>query len=146
MSSLAKLKFVSSKQRRSLSPVQQRQVKLCTKLDAQLAQARAMAAGTVYTATVLRWQVDAHTGEKRRSECPKRVTPWFWQNEGAKWHLTVRYGSRVLEITRGRNAIELADLNEVMGTISLLKTAVMAGELDEAINTAVTTIKSRFKG
>ena len=52
----------------------------------------------------------------------------------------------MLEITRGRNAIELADLNEVMGTISLLKTAVMAGELDEAINTAVTTIKSRFKG
>ena len=66
MSSLAKLKFVSSKQRRSLSPVQQRQVKLCTKLDAQLAQARAMAAGTVYTATVLRWQVRCAYGREAK--------------------------------------------------------------------------------
>ena len=77
--------------------------------------------------------VNAETGERTAVEATKRVKEWYWVNDEGKINLSVRYGAKVLELAKGKNAIELASGDELMATLNTLKTAVLAGELDEQI-------------
>jgi len=56
----------------------------------------------------------------------------------------VRYGSKVLELSKGKNAIELSTGEELIATLSLLKDAVIAGELDDAITNASDNLRAGF--
>jgi hypothetical protein len=47
--------------------------------------------------------------------------------------LVVRYGARVIELAKGKNSIELENEAAVLPTLDLIKKAIEAGELDEAI-------------
>jgi hypothetical protein len=51
----------------------------------------------------------------------------------------VRYGARVIELSKGKNSIELLSEAEVIPTLELLKTIISNGELDDAI-TAVSKV------
>jgi hypothetical protein len=66
----------------------------------------------------------------------KRVKEWFWTTSSGKNNLAVRYGSKTLELGKGKNAIELSTGEELISTLALLKDAVIAGELDDAITNA----------
>ena len=72
----------------------------------------------------------------------KRVKAWDWRTEGGKWHLAVRYGSRVLELSRGKNAIEVAELADLVPALTAIRTAVRAGELDEVIAAACAAMRA----
>ena len=74
----------------------------------------------------------------------KRVKEWFWTTSSGKINLAVRYGSKVLELSKGKNAIELSTGEELFATLSLLKDAVIAGELDDAITNASDKLRSGF--
>ncbi len=66
----------------------------------------------------------------------KRVKEWFWTTSSGKNNLAVRYGSKTLELGKGKNAIELSTGEELISTLALLKDSVIAGELDDAITNA----------
>ncbi len=53
-------------------------------------------------------------------------------------------GSKVLELAKGKNAVELGNKDELIQTLAMLKEAVIAGELDEAINAASDKLRSGF--
>jgi hypothetical protein len=57
----------------------------------------------------------------------------------------VRYGSKPLELAKGKNAIELNQASEIVPTLELIKNAVVAGELDEAIAAASNKLREGFK-
>jgi hypothetical protein len=57
----------------------------------------------------------------------------------------VRYGSRVLDIAMGKNAIEIASMNDLIAVIETVKSAVETGELDAQIEAASGSLKARFK-
>ncbi len=48
-----------------------------------------------------------------------------------------KYGSRCIELSKGKNAPEVADLNALIEALSPVKLAVLAGELDAEIEQAV---------
>jgi hypothetical protein len=56
----------------------------------------------------------------------------------------VRYGSKTLELAKGKNAIELGTQDELIETLALLQQVVIGGELDEAINTASDKLRAGF--
>ncbi|MDD2545750.1 MAG: hypothetical protein PHI55_05640 [Burkholderiaceae bacterium] len=56
----------------------------------------------------------------------------------------MRYGSKVIELAKGKNAVEVANVDELISTLELIKTAVEAGELDDAINAASDKLRSGF--
>jgi hypothetical protein len=56
----------------------------------------------------------------------------------------VRYGSKTLDLGKGKNAIELSTGEELIATIILLKDAVIAGELDDAITNASDKLRAGF--
>ena len=45
----------------------------------------------------------------------------------------MRYGSRVLDIAKGKNAIEIVNMDDLIAVIEDSKSAVETGELDAAI-------------
>ena len=89
--------------------------------------------------------VNAETGERTTVEATKRVKEWYWINDAGKINLSVRYGAKVLELAKGKNAIELGSGEELMSTLNALKTAVLAGELDAQIESASGALRAGFQ-
>ncbi len=144
MSTLNSLKLVASKKNRSLSPVAHRRNKLAAKIHEQIELCEAQRSGGVYAPRRLRTMVDRHTGERKTVEAVKRVKEWFWINDAGKINLAVKYGSKVLELAKGKNAIELASGDELIATLHALKTAALAGELDPQIEAASGALRAGF--
>ena len=143
MSVIAKLKLIASKRERNLSPIIVRRNKLALKLDEQLALCTAQKEGRLYAPKRIKTVTNAD-GERVSVETTKRVKEWFWTTSTGKINLAVRYGSKTLELSKGKNAIELSTGDELIATLSLLKDAVIAGELDDAITNASDKLRSGF--
>lgn len=144
MSALSKLKLVASKKERSVSPVITRRNKLAGKIEEQLLFATAQRDGHIYAPKRLKNVKDKETGERKTIEATKRVKEWYWTNNAGKIHLSIRYGSKTLELAKGKNAIELNTGDELLATLATIKEAVLAGELDDAISQASDKLKAGF--
>jgi hypothetical protein len=143
MSSLAKLKLITSKRELNANPTVLRRNKLANKLKEQLELATAQKEGRLYAPKKLKTVTNAD-GNRVSVETTKRVKEWYWAAANNKINLCVRYGSKTLEISKGKNAIEVSNSDELLSTLSLLKDAVIAGELDEAINNASNKLRAGF--
>ena len=143
MSVIAKLKLVSSKRDRTTSPIVVRRTKLHAKLNEQLELATAQKEGRIYAPKRIKTVTNAD-GNRVSVESVKRVKEWFWTGAGNKINLSVRYGSKTLELAKGKNAIELATSDELIATLAALKEAVLAGELDDAISAASDKLRAGF--
>ena len=88
---------------------------------------------------------DKHTGERKNIESAKRIKPWWFSAENGRVCLQVRYGTRVLDLAKGKNSIEVSNANELIAVLKTLQTAVDAGELDVQIDTASAAVRERFK-
>ncbi len=58
--------------------------------------------------------------------------------------LALRYGSKVFEITKGKNAIEVSDMADLIATLEVVKDAVQAGELDPQIEQVSGALRAGF--
>jgi hypothetical protein len=58
--------------------------------------------------------------------------------------LHVRYGSKVLELAKGKFAVEVASDKDLVPTLDAIKAAVLAGELDAAVEAASGVLRQRF--
>ena len=144
MSVIAKLKLVASKRERNLSPIIVRRNKLVAKIEEQLQLATAQKDERLYAPKRIK-NITNSEGERVAVETTKRVKEWYWTTSSNKINLCVRYGSKTLELSKGKNAIELSSSDELLSTLTMLKDAVIAGELDEAINTASVKLREGFK-
>ena len=143
MSLIAKLKLVASKRERNLSPIVVRRNKLAAKIEEQLQLATAQKEGRLYAPKRIKNVTNAE-GERVAVETTKRVKEWYWTTPANKINLCVRYGSKTLELSKGKNAIELSSGEELLSTLSMLKDAVIAGELDDAITNASDNLRAGF--
>jgi hypothetical protein len=143
MSVIAKLKLVASKRERNLSPIVVRRNKLSAKIEEQLQLATAQKEGRLYAPKRIKNVTNAE-GERVAVETTKRVKEWYWTTPANKINLCVRYGSKTLELSKGKNAIELSSGDELLSTLSMLKDAVIAGELDDAITNASDNLRAGF--
>jgi hypothetical protein len=143
MSTLNALKLSTAKKSLNTTPVVHRRNKLGKKLWEQIQLAQAHLAGKQFTTT--RFQtVRDDDGVRRSVEVPKRVRAWWWNSEGGKIALNVRYGARVVELAKGKSTIEVAAPTDLIPTLELIKKAVEAGELDTQIETASIKLREGF--
>jgi hypothetical protein len=143
MTFIAKLKLVASKRERNLSPIVVRRNKLAAKIEEQLQLATAQKEGRLYAPKRIK-TVNNELGERVAVETTKRVKEWYWTTPANKINLCVRYGSKTLELSKGKNAIEISSGEELLSTLSMLKDAVIAGELDDAITNASDNLRAGF--
>ena len=143
MSTLNTLKLVAAKPQRENNPVIQRRQKLLLKLDEQIALAAAKAAGTVYTAMRSK-RVKDEAGNVSVVQQPKRVKAWFWAVDGGKVCVAVKYGNKVVELAKGRTAVETTAA-ELTATLAVLRKAVESGEIDTQIEAVSAVVRKGFK-
>jgi hypothetical protein len=145
MSALAALKLVVGKKNRAVSPVMLKREKLRNKLAEQIALCEAQQGGEICAPKRLKTVVDAETGERKVISTTKRVREWYWRTSDGKVNLAIKYGAKTLSLGKGgKNAIELANENEVLDALRLIKNAVSLGELDDAIAEASTATRTAF--
>jgi hypothetical protein len=143
---LSTLKFASAKRLvGSTDPVQFRRQKMLKKLDEQIAMAQAMAEGRSYSVTRMKRVRDTETGLKRVVEASGSVRQWWFVSENGKVAVQLRYGSKVIMLTKNRNAVEVNTPVELCSILQTLKTAVSQGELDNEISVAADMVRARFK-
>ena len=144
MTALSKLTLITATKPNALAPIVQKRNKLLKKLHEQIELATALAEGRNYTATKLRTVTD-DAGNTKTVEQPKRIRQWWWTADNGKLCLTVRYGAKLLELAKGKTAIELASADELVAVLETVKAAVAAGELDAAITATSGAVRSSFK-
>ena len=119
-----------------------RKTKLLKKLDEQISLATAQKNGELFTVKRLKNVKDGN-GNSTQIEVQKRVSPWFWTDNN-KTFVQIRYGTRVLELQKGKNTIETASADDLLKNLAIVKTAVASGELDAVIEAASVKVRERF--
>ncbi len=143
MATLASLKLSAAQKNTSLTGAQVRRTKMLKAIGEQIAIAKAVQAGAPPVITKLR-SVTSETGERKLVESNKRVKQWWFATDNGKFAINLRYGARLLELGKGKFAIEVASEKELVPTLEALKTIAAAGELDAAIETASIKLREGF--
>ena len=145
MATLSTLKLSTAVKPTHMPAVQMRRNKLAKRLWEQSELAKAQQAGTQFTTTKFRSIDDPTTGLRKQVEVAKRVKQWWFTAENGKLALSVRYGARLLELAKGKYAVEVASEKELVPTLEIIKAAVLAGELDTAIDAASNKLRAGFQ-
>ncbi len=141
---LSALKLTTAQKPTNIPQVQQRRNKLVKRLWEQTELAKAQQAGTQFAPIKFRTLTDKATGERRQVELGKRVKAWWFVTDAGKLALSVRYGTKVLELAKGKYAVEVAAEKDLVATFETIKAAVLAGELDAAIDSAANKLRAGF--
>lgn len=144
MATLATLKLSTAVKPTHMPAVQVRRNKLVKRLWEQTELAKAQQAGTQFTTTKFRTVVENDTGLRKQVEVNKRIKQWWFTTDSGKLALSVRYGARLLELAKGKFAVEIASEKELVPTLEIIKAAVIAGELDAAIDAASNKLRDGF--
>jgi hypothetical protein len=143
MATLASLKLSAAQKTTSVTGAQARRTKMLKAIGEQIAIAKALQDGAPPVVTKLR-SVTTETGERKLVESNKRVKQWWFATDNGKLAINLRYGARMLELAKGKFAIEVASEKELVPTLEALKSIAAAGELDAAIETASIKLREGF--
>lgn len=142
---LSSLKLVNAKRQNSIDPVVFRRNKLIEKLKVQIAMAEAMNKGESFTVKRKKLMRDELTGTTSYVDINKRLkTWWFTNNETKRVAVQIFYGNKVIDLAKGKNAVEVANGDELIAVLLKLQEAVLDGSLDVQIEQAADSVKARF--
>ncbi len=142
---LASLKLIATKKPSIVTEEQHRRSKLVRRLNEQIALAKSQQSGILFTPQKQRSIKDAITGVRQVVTTNKRVKPWWFTTDNNHIALTVRYGSQILELARGKFSVDVVNTEELIPTLELVIDAVNAGELDAQISSAAVSLRKGFK-
>jgi hypothetical protein len=141
---LSSLKITNVVRQNKMNTNEFRKTKLIKKLDEQIGLATAQKNGELFTVKRLKNVKDEASGAASPIEVSKRINAWFWTDNN-KTFLQIKYGTKVLELLKGKNTIECASQDELIKTLVLVRSAVASGELDAVIEAASVKVRERFK-
>jgi hypothetical protein len=144
MSTFSTLKLTAAQKPTQIAPVVVRRNKLAKRICEQQELLKAQQAGAHFAPTKFRTVKDTETGVRKQVETTKRVKAWWFTADNGKLAVSLRYGTRVLELAKGKYAIEVASERELGNVLELARTAVLNGELDTAIDNAANKLRDGF--
>ena len=121
----AKLNFVALPKNFRNDPVMKRREKMLSQLEQQ----RNLAQDPSYTIVQQRWVKDEN-GIKQPVERHKQIKRWWLRNGMGDCLLIIRYGSRVLELQKGKAAIDTGGEANLVAVIEEIMRMTKEGELD----------------
>ena len=130
------LKLTRYQQNNSNNPILQLRIKLSDGVSEQIQLAQDPCCKRISQLTVA-----DDSGEPREVEVGKRVLRWWRVDVDGTVQSTVRYGSRVLELAKGMDAVELASKDELVPVLKQSKAAAERGEMDNMIAAQLTKPK-----
>ena len=145
MSTLDSLKLTTAKKPTHIPAIVFRRNKLSSKLWEQIQLAKSQIEGTPFVVTKFKSVKDKETGLRRQVEIPKRIREWWFRNDAGKVCVSVKYGTKVIELAKGKHSVEVDSAQNLVKALELVKQAVEAGELDAQIESASAALKLGFK-
>ena len=145
MSALESLKLTTAKKPAHIPAIVFRRNKLSSKLWEQIQLAKSQIEGTPFVVTKFKSIKDKETGLRKQVEIPKRIREWWFRNEAGKVCVSVRYGTKVIELAKGKHSVEVENAQALVKALETIKSAVEQGELDAQIESASGALKLGFK-
>ncbi len=145
MSALETLKLTTAKKPTHIPAIVFRRNKLSRKLWEQIQLAKSQIDGTPFVVTKFKSIKDRETGLRRQVEVPKRIREWWFKNEQGKVCVSVKYGTKVIELAKGKHSVEVENAQSLVKALETIKSAVETGELDAQIELASGALKLGFK-
>ena len=145
MSTLGNLKLTAETKPQHIAPVQQRRNKLLHRLWEQIQLAKSQIEGTEFVVKKYRSFKDQETGLRKQLEVPKRIRPWWFISANGKVCISIKYGTSVLELAKGKPSVEVDSPQDLVKALETIKVAVESGELDSQIELASTNLRAGFK-
>jgi len=143
MATLASLKLVAAKKPTNMPPAAQRRNKLIAKLEQQIHLATAHNQGETYAPMHVKTVINA-AGERVQISQPKKIKPWWFVSDNGKVCIAIRYGAKVIELAKGKSAIEVNNPAALIEALDAVKVAVQAGELDAQLEAASMKLREGF--
>jgi hypothetical protein len=143
MATLASLKLVAAKKPINQPPIVQRRHKMSNKVHEQIQLARAQSKGESYSPTKQKMLTNAD-GERVSVAVPKRIKPWWFVSESGKCCIAIRYGAKLIELAKGKTAIEVSSPDALIEALEAVNAAVLAGELDAQIEAVSVKLREGF--
>ena len=129
MSMLKALNIVALPKLSKNDPTLQRRIKLLTQLEQQ----RELATNPNFVVLTQKW-VKQEDGSKALVDKQKRVKKWWVIDMSGVCFFTVRYGSKLIEIEKGKAAITVGNKENLVSVIDAVIGAVKNGEFDGLLN------------
>ena len=145
MSALTALKLVALKKPVHQPAIVIRRNKLSSRVWEQIQLAKGQMSGTPFVLMKFRSIKDKETGVRKQVEVPKRIKPWWFQTEEGKVCVSIRYGSWIIELAKGKPSIQVDSGDDLVKALETVKIAVEAGDLDSQIELASSSLGSGFK-
>lgn len=145
MSALDTLKLTTAKKPTHIPAIVFRRNKLSSKLWEQIQLAKSQIDGAPFVVTKFKSVQDKETGLRRQVEIPKRIREWWFKNDAGKVCVSVKYGTKIIELAKGKHSVEVENATALVKALETIKTAVEQGELDAQIETASGALKAGFK-
>jgi len=145
MSTLDSLKLTTAKKPTYIPAIVFRRNKLSSRLWEQIQLAKSQIEGTTFVVKKFRSIKDRETGLRRQVEIPKRIREWWFRNDAGKVCVSVRYGTKVIELAKGKHSVEVENALALVKALETIKSAVEQGELDTQIEAASGALKLGFK-
>lgn len=136
MSILQSLTLTKQTEGLETDPTINKRNRLAARLDEQIA----LAQDPSYTPIAIK-RVTQSDGTVATVERAKRLKPWWQVTSKGEVELVIKYGTKKLELAKGKNAVKLGTLDDVLPTLEKLKDAVLIGELDAVLQAQVSTAK-----
>jgi hypothetical protein len=145
MSTLNTLKLVNQVKPQHVPDVVKRRYKLSNKLWEQIQLARSQFLNEPFAVTKMKTVKNVDTGTSETISVNKRIRPWWFNSDTGSMCVTIKYGTKVIELAKGKPSIEVSGKDQLISTLELVKKAVEAGELDQQIDQASGALRSNFK-
>ncbi|PYG25092.1 DUF6641 family protein [Pelagimonas varians] len=138
MSHLSKLALSKTSQKEPVSPIARKRLNLLRKLEVQIDAAEAELRDEEFLEDIRKW-VRGEDGERRQITEQRKVRKWWWQHHTGAWMITLRDGAKELPLGEGQASIEVGEMANLVDTLETIKSAVLAGEIDPALQAMVKT-------
>ena len=145
MSTLGQLKLVTAVKTQQMPEVVKRRYKLGNKLWEQIQLARSQFLDEPFSLTKMKTVKNIDTGMTETITVNKRIRPWWFNSDTGSLCFSIKYGTKTIELAKGKPSIEVTTKEELISTLELVKLAVEAGELDQQIDQASGALRSNFK-
>jgi len=140
MASLSDLKFSTQAKPLFKDPVVVRRTKFMGKLNEQIVLVTRHLEGNEAPTTVV---VEEHDLGSRL--VPKSPSFWWWKEKTGKFFVSFKYGSKTLELSKGRPSVQCDTLHDVKKVFETVYAATDKGELDQLLLLAGSELRKRFQ-
>ncbi|WP_143515437.1 DUF6641 family protein [Pseudooctadecabacter jejudonensis] len=134
-----------SSQKTPVSPVAKKRLNLLRKLETQIEAAEAELRDEEFLEDIRKW-VRGEDGERKQITEQRAVRKWWWQHHTGAWMLTLRDGAKELSLLEDKNSIEVGEITNLVEVLQTVRSAVLAGELDDALEQMVKTKSKKPAG